>query len=70
MTTNNLSLEQAINDLSTIKRAIEVSSHKDGIPKDHSALSVGRVTHIFGAATRGIGHTWATMRTQLPSVPL
>lgn len=38
MTTNNLSLEQAINDLSTIKRAIEVSSHKDGIPKDHSAF--------------------------------
>ena len=54
MTTNNLSLEQAINDLSTIKRAIEVSSHKDGIPKDHSALSVGRVTHIFGAAIGGV----------------
>lgn len=54
MTTDNLSLEQAINDLSTIKRAIEVSAHKDGVPKDVSALSVGRVTHVFGATIGGI----------------
>jgi hypothetical protein len=53
MKSDNLSIEQAINDLSTIKRAIEISSPQEGVPKNFSALSVGRISHLFGIAIAG-----------------
>ena len=54
MSFDNLSLQKAIHDISIIKRAIEVSGNKDGIPNEHSALEVSRVIHLFGAAIAGV----------------